>query len=254
MENPEFIPQFSGFTVTSLYQQLRQALSAELDRGTWKPGEQIPSEAQLSQIYGVSRITVRAAVEALAEEGALLRIQGKGTFVTHLRKKKLMMADGLSFTEFCRQNHFTPSRRLLCCQMEPAGEQDREDLALEEGEQVLRLDRLLLADALPMMISCERYLPEYAFLLDADLEKNSLLALVREHIPGGQVSSLRRTVECSVAGPEDAGLLDIPKGSPLLLLRDVMGDGSGRAIRRSRELLAGDKICFSVGGFRMPSE
>jgi len=241
---------FPGFTVTSLYQQLRQALSAELDRGTWKPGERIPSEAQLSQIYGVSRITVRAAIEALAEEGALLRIQGKGTFVTHLRKKKLMLADGLSFAEFCLQNGFTAGRRLLCRQTEPADGQDQADLSLAPGDEVLRIDRLLLADGLPIMLSCERYRMEYAPLMEKDLERGSLLALVKELAPGGQVFSLRRTVECSAAGPGEAGLLGVPKGAPLLLLRDVMADAEGRPIRRSKELLAGDKICFSVSGFQ----
>lgn len=251
MDQANFQPQFSGFTVTSLYQQLRQALAAELERGTWKPGERIPSEAQLSQIYGVSRITVRAAIEALAEEGALLRIQGKGTFVTRLRKKKLMLVDGLSFAEFCQQNGFAPGRRLLCCQAEDADEQDQSDLGLAAGEKVLRIDRLLLADGLPIMLSCERYRPEYLPLAQRDLEQHSLLAFVKEMAPGGQVSSLRRTVECSVARPEDASLLEIPRGSPLLVLRDLMGDGEKRPIRRSKETLAGDKICFSVSGFQL---
>ena len=70
-----------GTTATPLYQQIYDDLKAAIKGGTYKNGDRIPSEAELSQSYGVSRITVRRAMEDLCSDGFLVKMQGRGTFV-----------------------------------------------------------------------------------------------------------------------------------------------------------------------------
>lgn len=73
---------------TPLYMQLKQAITEDINKGVYTPGEKLPIETDLCDIYGVSRITVRKAVLDLVEEGLLIRQQGKGTFVQYPKAKR----------------------------------------------------------------------------------------------------------------------------------------------------------------------
>ncbi|WP_195283504.1 GntR family transcriptional regulator [Harryflintia acetispora] len=232
----------STLSVTPLYRQLKQALVQELERGRWRPDEKIPSEKELSVLYGVSRITVRAALDELCEEGRLLRIQGKGTFVTRVKTKKFMMIDNLSFADFCRRNGFTPGRRVLQQCMSEADEDDIVQLGLQKGELVVKIVRVLSADGVPFVLSEDRFAPGYAFLEHAEVENASLYETIVSHCGPQSFSSIRRTFECALADGAQAAALSVPKGSPMLLVRDIVADREGRLVRRSKELLAGDKI------------
>ena len=88
--------KLNTLAVVPLYKQLKRLLEDALNDGTWKPGESLPSEPELAREYGVSRITVRTALNELSKEGRLVRLQGKGTFVTQKKGKSLftVSADG----------------------------------------------------------------------------------------------------------------------------------------------------------------
>lgn len=232
----------NALTVVPLYRQLRKRIEDEINNGSWKPDDKIPSEAELSAKYGVSRITVRAALNELSEEGLLIKIQGKGTFVTRMKAKKLITISVASFTDVCRQNGVSASRRVVFKKLVDANENDIVDLGALEGEKIVYLSRVLYADDTPLMMVEDRLRGEFAYLLDMDLETQSLNALMLAGGKLGQVSSLSRTVEITSANAAESALLALPKGSPLLLIKDIAGDENGKPVRRSKELLAGDKV------------
>ena len=145
-----------GSTSKPLYLQIKVYLLQQIANGTFKVGQQVPSEAKRMDQFGVSRVTVRAAISELVEEGALIKRQGKGTFVTRVKTKKFMMLDNLSFADFCRRNGFTPGRRVLQQCMSEADEDDIAQLGLQKGEQVVKIVRVLSADGVPFVLSEDR--------------------------------------------------------------------------------------------------
>ncbi|MBA3413717.1 MAG: GntR family transcriptional regulator, partial [Chloroflexia bacterium] len=135
-------------TSTPLYLQLKEAIAAGIREGRLRPGERIGSEAELERSHGVSRITVRQAITALVQEGELYRVPGKGTYVA--APKVAPLAAFTSFSENMRAQGLTPSYRLIeATSVEPSATV-RGELRLGEHERVLRIERLLLADGVPL--------------------------------------------------------------------------------------------------------
>ena len=95
-----------------LYLQMKELIKSAILSREYKNGEQLPTEPELGEKYGVSRITVRKAVEELCREGFLVKKQGKGTFVKQ-RKIQRKMEHLLSFTQACESNGMVPSSSLL---------------------------------------------------------------------------------------------------------------------------------------------
>jgi len=240
----EQIHSLDALTVVPLYRQLKHLIEEEINTGRWKPGDKIPAEPELSSRFGVSRITVRAALNELSEEGLLVKIQGKGTFVTNRKSKKLLTIDISSFSEFCRQNNMKPQRRMLFKAKEKADEADTELLGLPSGSDIIHIARVLYADDVPLIIADDRIIDEYAYLLNEDLENGSLNAKM---LGSGisKLSSISRTVEVCTATATEAEQLSIKIGAPLLLIRDITADETGRAVRRTKELIVGDKVRIS---------
>ena len=107
--------------VVPLYQQVKDDIRAAIESGKYKTNEKIPPEPELSAEYSVSRITVRRAVEELCAEGYLVKMQGRGTFVSKPRiHRKFTSGRGTaSFTETCKENGMVPGARLLNRQIVP---------------------------------------------------------------------------------------------------------------------------------------
>lgn len=92
-------------SIQPLYKQLMDIITSQLKNGTYKPGEKIPTEPELAELYQVSRITVRRTIEELCTQGYLVKHQGKGTFVkSPMIFRKFESQKNMSFSESCRQN------------------------------------------------------------------------------------------------------------------------------------------------------
>lgn len=92
-------------SIQPLYKQLMNIITQQIKNGTYKPGEKIPPEPELADLYHVSRITVRRTVEELCTQGYLIKHQGKGTFVkSPMIFRKFESQKNMSFSESCRQN------------------------------------------------------------------------------------------------------------------------------------------------------
>jgi len=237
--------KLNQLSVIPLYKQLKKLIETEIDEGRMLPGAPLPSENELGARFGVSRVTVRAALQELADEGRLLRQRGKGTFVMQQPAKRLFTFSDDSFTESCAAAGIAPTRRLLSAELTPASAADIRALKLREGEDIVCVRRVMLADGVPMMLAVDHILPEFAYLLDEDIEHNSLNALMRKSGSFADFISKDRTLEAIAADAELSELLRIPMGQPMLLLYDLMGDEAGRPLRRTYEYIAGDKVKYA---------
>src|SRR5437588_11800459 len=115
------------------YFQLKEIMRERIRSGEWKPGELIPSERELSEKYGISRMTARQAITELVNEGLFYREQGKGTFVSrHKITQQLIRLTG--FTEDIKARGQRPSTKVLIARMQPADEASSERLRIKQGQ------------------------------------------------------------------------------------------------------------------------
>ena len=193
-----------------LYQQIKALITRRLQAGDWKPGEVIPSEMELAAHFGVSQGTVRKAVDELAAENLLVRRQGKGTFVaTHAEEKVQYRFLRLQPDDGERRGL---QRRLLDCrrQRPPAG--IARALALGRGESCVQVRRLLLDEGRPVV-------PQSLFKgLTAESLESARGPLYRlfERQFGVSMIRAQEKIRAVAADAEQAALLGVPEGAPLL--------------------------------------
>jgi GntR family transcriptional regulator len=205
---------------TPLYHQLKQALRDEIERGTYKPGDRLPSEPELIRQYGISRITVRQALDELESEGLIVRRHGKGTYVAERRieQELVRLTD---FMEDMQQAGQKPSSRVLAFVHERAHPTVARALQLKEGTEVVRVDRLRLADERPIAFD-STWLPLRfgELLVGMDLTQETIYHILetRYAIP---VLSGAFSITAASATPQQASILDIPPGVALLLIQRI---------------------------------
>ncbi len=178
-----------------------------------RPGAALPGERVLESTYGVSRITIRRAIADLCAEGVLVRVHGKGTFVSHGQiQSSLHLA---SFNEDMRQSGIDPATRILLAAAEVPPERVAHFLGLGPGERAHHVKRLRLGNQLPVSVDdCWLPLEMTPGLLDADLT-GSLYGLLSSW--GVPVVQAHQTVAADAASPESAADLEVPAGSPVLV-------------------------------------
>jgi GntR family transcriptional regulator len=225
------------------YYQLKEIIREKVRSGDWPPGQPIPSERELSEQYGISRMTVRQSVSALVNEGLLFREQGRGTFVDRPKiAQQLLRLTGFSEDIEARQQ--LPGARVLEAAMWPCDETIAARLRIKPGQPVFHVRRLRLADAEPLaletsivsFIGCER-------LLDEDLERDSLYRLLETtyHQP---LLEAEQEVEAGLAGAHDAEALGIAPGDPVLLTRRLTFTERQRPIEYAISVYRGDKYTY----------
>ena len=140
-------------TFTPRYREIEQAVRQRLAR--LKPGAELPSEAQLCEEFGVSRMTARQAMNRLAQEGLVSRVRGRGTFVgeppTHRRANSL-----LSFSNEMRRQGRTPTSHVLGRALRAPTREEAARLQVKGSEKVLWLKRIRLADGHPIAVESTR--------------------------------------------------------------------------------------------------
>jgi GntR family transcriptional regulator len=230
---------------TPLYHQIRDFLRDELQNGEFKPGERIPSEAELSARYRVSRITVKQAIQSLVQEGLLYRMQGKGTFVA--RPKVAHSLNRItSFSQQMRDRGMAPSTKILEVEIVAARGRVREALAVAEGTLVTKVRRLRLADAEIMGVQTA-YVPidMCPDLADHLKENVSLYELLRTRYGLAPARALENYTAI-VLDSYDARLLEVPEGSPALFAERMAYLADNRALEYVVSILRADRYTLSV--------
>jgi GntR family transcriptional regulator len=205
-------------------------------------GSLLPTERVLSDEHGVSRTTVRQALQELLVEGRLYRLQGKGTFVA--RPKVVLTLALTSYTQDMRARGLSPTSRLLAAERIPANPDVAEMLELEAHADVLRVQRLRLANLEPMAV--ETLFVDAARFpgLEQRLSDNtSFYELLRTEY-AVELEEAEETIESGLATPPDARLLGTEMGWPMLLLTRRTWDVDGRPVEFVRSLYRGDRYRF----------
>ena len=209
-----------------------------------EPGVAIPPERALCERFGVSRMTLRRAVDDLVLEGFLERQHGRGTFVAVPKiAQPLTMT---SFSEDMRRRGFVPGSRTLSLARMSAGAPLGRRLEISPEDVVLQIRRLRLADDRPMAIET-LHVPQGAVpgLTADDLDGTSFYELLQTRYDL-VIASGRQTIEPTVTNEEEAELLGVPVHSPAFLFERTSRLVTGRVIEFVRSIYRGDRYQFEV--------
>ncbi|TYD00691.1 GntR family transcriptional regulator [Arthrobacter echini] len=205
------------------------------------PEASLPTERALAVRYGTSRTTIRQAIAELVAEGILNRTQGKGTFVA--REHRAYVRQRTSFTDDAREQGLRISSIVLGIDYPVADEHSAGQLRVAPGTGLTRVERVRLIDEEPLAHEVA-HLPGTLTDLEQILEQDGSLYAVLAARYGRRVAEVEDTVETSIAGPVDAGLLAIETGSPLLLIHRLGLDAAGTPVEWTRSVFRGDRFRF----------
>jgi GntR family transcriptional regulator len=228
-----------------LYYQIQRALMEKIQSGELSEGDPLASEEELSRAYQVSRMTARQALHGLKTNGYAYSEKGRGTFVSRPKlEKNILHLQG--FTEDMRQRGMKPSSRLLEQAVVAATDDLMEKLKLDEGEKVMRLRRLRLADGIPMALE-ESHVPLHHFpgLDRIDFGKQSLYHTLRERY-GVRVGYADETIEALPATREESELLTIPRKASVLSIRRIILTAQETPIESACSRYRGDRYRASI--------
>lgn len=223
------------------YIQIAHSLAKRIQSGELAIGDQLPSERQLSEELSVSRMTIRQALLTLREQGLVEGHHGRGYFVTEKRIEQPV--DILvGFSDNLKRKGFQPGARVLELKKILADRETAQVLQLGLGEPVFFVHRLRLGDDLPMAIE-HSYFPAHRCpnLQSHDLETRSIYSILSEEY-GIRLGRARQSLEPTVARADEAELLNIQPGVPLMLIERISYDTEQNVVEYAKDLYRGD--CF----------
>ena len=233
-----------------LYLQLTRRIAAAIDAGALEPGRSLPPEREMAAMTGLSRVTVRKAVQALVQAGRLVQRRGSGTFVAP-RVERVEQALSLltSFSEDMARRGRTGRSVWLARALDAPSPEETMALGLSAHDRVARLERVRLADEIPLAI--ERATLPAAILPDPGAVETSLYAV----LAGRGFRPVRAVQRISAAnlGARDAALLEVPVGAAGLRIERVAYLPSGRVVEFTRSLYRGDAYDFAAE-LRLPAD
>jgi GntR family transcriptional regulator len=204
-----------------LYEQIKVFLTQSLIAGEWKPGESIPSEIELAARFNVSQGTVRKAIDALAMENILIRRQGKGTFVaTHKEEQSKLRFLRLTAADGYKQ---PLNNRMLECKRLKADNDISQLTGLKKGTAVIEIQRLLMFSDAPKILDYIIVQSKFFRGLNSARisEHNGSLYSMYETVYGIPMVRAEEKLTAVAATPEQARMLDVEPGFPLLRVERV---------------------------------
>jgi GntR family transcriptional regulator len=227
-------------------EETRRVILDDIRNGRLRPGQKLQPERDLASHLGVSRSTLRAALTALEHEGAVKRLPGRGggTFVS-AGKVERDLSRIVGVPSLLRDQGFTAGTQLLSAALVAADTETATALDLAPGEFVFDIVRIRLADSQPISLEHAR-LPAQMFpgLLGRALS-GSLYELLQKHYDTHPDQG-QEQVEVVSAGPDEARILGIDIGAPLLSVVRTTLDTRGRKIEYSHDLFRGDRTRITV--------
>jgi GntR family transcriptional regulator len=236
-------------SIVPLYQQIKENLRDAIESQALLPEDLLPSERELSRTYGVSRLTVRQAIDSLVQRGLLRREQGIGTFVAQPKVVQVFPTT-LGFSARMRKGGHLTLNRVLSHTVQEARSSVARRLRLAEGTEVTCLVRLRIVDNEPLMLE-RSYLSLQRFpdLLGDDFAVRSLYEVLAARY-GIQIYELDQTLEPVLMTAYEAELLNSTPGSPAMLMEVVALAGEEDPFEFSKAIVRGDKCQYY---FRMRS-
>ncbi len=233
------------------YLQLMDILREKVQTGAWSPGDQIPGEQDLCELYGISRTVVRQALRELEIEGVISRRKGKGTFISPPKISEGLVQKLTGFYQDMVERGLRPTTKVLHQNSSPANEKVARFLNIKSGENVIDILRLRFINDEPIQL-VTTYIP-FALcpaLASVDLTNRSLYEYLEKEA-GIFIAKGRRYIEAVLANDTEAALLGIEPKSPLLMLDSISFSETGQPIEYYHALHRGDRSRFEVELLRL---
>lgn len=225
-----------------LYAQLAAQLREAIEEGRLAPGARLDNETELAARLGISRPTIRQAIQNLVDAGLLVRKRGVGTQVVHNRVARQLRLSSL-YDDLSRLGK-EPNTRVLHNALEPAGEHATKALENPELANVHRLRRVRYADAEPIALM-HNYLPEGLIApSDEQLREQGLYELLRA--AGIRLHAAHQTIGARLAEPDDAEALEESVGAALLTMHRTTYDEAGRVVEYGWHVYRASRYSFDL--------
>ncbi len=230
----------------ALWTAIQDTLSDEIAQGHYAPGDRLPTEAQLSDRFGVNRHTIRRALAALAERGVVHARRGAGVFVMHV-PTSYPIGRRVRFRQNLLAAGHVPEKRILHLETRAANERESTALRLERPAQVHIYEGISLSDGVSLAFF-QSVFPARRFpdLLDQLRDTQSVTAAFAAH----EVTDYTRAsteITAKVASGTQAGLLGVKPGSPILRTIGINVDGAGTPVEYGRSWFAADRVTLTLG-------
>ncbi len=222
-----------------LYVQIRDAIEKRIKSGKLKPGDKIPSEVSLQKSFNVSRVTVRKAIEELVKNNYLIKLQGKGTYVSQVlefEKKKSVS----SFSRLCKMQGKATIAKVVRTEMVTATRQQCRFFNIADGSRVLCIERVRKVDGLPVVFETNYLHPSFESLKDEDLS-GSMYELLQEKY---HVCPARRGLnEVGIidAGKKETEFLEMNEKVHVLTSRVQVYDNRGDPVHEVLQIVRVDR-------------
>lgn len=228
-----------------LYRQLADIIKEKVYSGEFSKDQRIPTETELMEAFSVSRITVRSAIDQLVEQGILVKIPGKGTFITEKKMERHLGAGRIwSFSESVRAHGDVPGAKLLGRELVMADREDAAFFRVEEGTRLICIRRLRTINGIPSLIETNHFTMHYSGLLSEDMEGSlyNILETKYQVVPRTGV----RSFEIARATADEAAILGDPVGVPMLISCDLCYDEHEQPIHNCRQVIRGEKFKYYI--------
>ena len=232
------------------YVQLTDILKERVQHKDWLPGDQIPGEQELCELYQVSRTVVRQALRELELKGVVSRRKGKGTYISLPKISEGLVQKLTCFYQDMVERGLIPVTKVLHQNVSPSNEKVTRFLNIQPGEKVIEIQRLRFIGEEPIQL-VTTYLPfdNCPSLASVDLTNRSLYEYLEKEC-GIFIAKGRRYIEAVLANDSEAALLCIDLGAPLLMLDSVSFTENGRPVEYYHAVHRGDRTRFEVELFR----
>ncbi len=240
-------PRLSRDGAEPLWMQLMRTLRGQIESGEIGPDQPLPSEAELSVRYGVSRTVVREALRELVQQRMIYKVKGRGAFVAP-RKTELRFVGSVSGSaDDLRESGRRVTTQTIRQELAEADQDEAELLQIRPGEPVVRMRRLRRVDGQPWLL-VDTALPARLVpgLERAVLENQSLYDVLRRRY-GLEAAAADRWIEAVFPEPEDAELLEVTTATPLLAIESVAWLPDGVRFEAYHALHRSDQTRFFVG-------
>ncbi|MGJ0203355.1 UTRA domain-containing protein [Leucobacter sp. gxy201] len=225
-----------------LYFQIASRLERAIRDGILPAGTRLVNEIAITERLGLSRPTVRRAIQELVDKGLLVRRRGIGTQVVQARVSRPVELTSL-YEDLKRTGH-QPDTRVLSLEKIAADAACAEQLRVPAGTEVTRIRRLRSVDGVAMSILSNTLPPEFGDITAEDLEKHGLYEIMRSR--GTSLKIANQTIGARRAHGDESELLDVPKGSPLLTMDRTAFDQSGNVIEVGSHCYRPDLYSFET--------
>jgi GntR family transcriptional regulator len=228
-----------------LVEEARRRLLDLISAGTLRPGDRLGTERELAIQLAVSRSTLRQVLAVLAQSGIVRRVPGRsgGTFVAHAKvDRDLSVIVGLP--EYLRRQGFLAGTQVLSATMASADEATAASLAIPAGSLVFDIVRIRLADGMPLSLERARFPADiFPGLLELPLG-GSIYDLLEQQYEIRPVEVVEH-LEVAEAAADEAALLGIPVGAPLLAITRISSSATDRPFEYSYDLFRSDRTCVT---------